>query len=148
MVEEIYWPHSFSCDALLTSPGWRTFGETSWWISPLTTTRWVSSRGIRNTLVITLTNLLKQDLTFSSNIFYEPFNADFAAVNASLSSRSNSSSCSGCNGSDGDSTSSCGSSKILTWTGKYKSGAIAGATVGEYNLGTSAGKWIFFGQGR
>ena len=91
-------------------------------------------------MVITLTNLLKQDLTFSSNIFYESFNADFAAVNASLSSRSNSSSCSGCNGSDGDSTSSCVSSKILTWTGKYKSGAIAGATVGEYNLGTRAGK--------
>ena len=30
-------------------------------------------------------------------------------------------------------SSSCGSSKILTWTGKYKSGVI----VGKYNLGTS-----------
>ena len=103
-------------------------------------TRCVSSRGIRNTLVITLTNLLKQDLTFSSNIFYEPFIADFSAANASLSSRSNSSSCSGGNGSDGDSTSSCGSSKIMTWTGKCKSGAIVGATVGKYNLETRAGK--------
>ena len=148
MVEEIYWPDGFSCNAQFTSPRWRTLGEISWWISPFTTTKWVSSRGIRNTLVITLTNLLKQDLTFSSNIFYEPFNADFATANASLSSRSNSSSCSGGNGSDGDSTSSCGSSKILTWTGKYKSGAIVSATVGKYNLETRAGKWIFFGQGQ
>ena len=37
-------------------------------------------------------------------------------------------------------SSSCGSSKILTWTGKYKSGAIAGARVGKYNLGNRAGK--------
>ena len=37
-------------------------------------------------------------------------------------------------------SSSCGSSKILTWTGKYKSGAIAGARVGKYNLGTRVGK--------
>ena len=35
---------------------------------------------------------------------------------------------------------SCGSSTVLTWTGKYKSGAIAGARVGKYNLGTRAGK--------
>ena len=40
------------------------------------------------------------------------------------------------------------SSKILTWTGKYKSGAIAGARVRKYYLGTRAGKWIIFGQGR
>ena len=33
-------------------------------------------------------------------------------------------------------SSSCGNSKILMWTGKYKSGAIAGARVGKYNLGT------------
>ena len=45
-------------------------------------------------------------------------------------------------------SSSCGSSKILTWTGKYKSGVIAAARVGKNNLGTRAGKWIFFGQGR
>ena len=46
-----------------------------------------------------------------------------------------------------DSTGSrCGSSKILTWTGKYKSGAIAGTKVGKYNLETSVGKWIIFGQ--
>ena len=37
-------------------------------------------------------------------------------------------------------SSSCGSSKILTWTGKYKSGAIAGARVGKYTLATRAGK--------
>ena len=42
----------------------------------------------------------------------------------------------------------CGSSKILTWTGKYKLGAIVGARVGKYNLGTRAGKWIIFGQGQ
>ena len=36
-------------------------------------------------------------------------------------------------------SSSCGSSKILTWTGKYKSETIAGARVGKYNLGTRAG---------
>ena len=36
--------------------------------------------------------------------------------------------------------SSCGSSKILNWTGKYKSGAIAGARIGKYNLGTRASK--------
>ena len=39
---------------------------------------------IRNTLAITLTNLLKKDFTFSSNIFSGPFNADFAAANAFL----------------------------------------------------------------
>ena len=36
----------------------------------------------------------------------------------------------------------------MTWTGKCKSGAIVGATVGKYNLETRAGKLIFFGQGR
>ena len=36
-------------------------------------------------------------------------------------------------------SSSCGS-KILTWTGKYKSGAIAGVRVGKYSLGTRASK--------
>ena len=40
-------------------------------------------------------------------------------------------------------SSSCGSRKILTWTGKYESGAIAGARVGKCNLGTRAGKLIF-----
>ena len=45
-------------------------------------------------------------------------------------------------------SSSCGSSKILTWTGKYKSGvgARAGkyklrARAGEYKLGARAGKY-------
>ena len=37
-------------------------------------------------------------------------------------------------------SSSCGSGKILTWTGKYKPGAIAAARVGKYNLGNRAGK--------
>ena len=40
-----------------------------------------------------------------------------------------------------NSTSSiCGSSKILSWIGKYKSVAVTGARVGKYNLGTRAGK--------
>ena len=43
-------------------------------------------------------------------------------------------------------SSSWGSSKILNWTGKYKSGAIAGARVDKNNLGNRAGKWIIFGQ--
>ena len=37
--------------------------------------------------------------------------------------------------------SSCSSSKILTWAGKYKSGAIAEARIGKYNLGTRVGKY-------
>ena len=43
---------------------------------------------IRNTLVIILTNLLKQDLIFSSNTFQGPFNADFVAAKTSLMSYS------------------------------------------------------------
>ena len=35
---------------------------------------------------------------------------------------------------------SCGSSKILTWTGKCKSGAIGRTRVGKYKIGTRAGK--------
>ena len=71
---------------------------------------------------------------------------DFAATNTYLviiiiiSSSSNSSGSSGGSGSDSDSTSNCGSSKIFTWTGKYKSGAIAGARISKDNLGTRAGK--------
>ena len=71
---------------------------------------------------------------------------DFAATNTYfviiiiISSSSNSSGSSGSSGSDSDSTSNCGSSKILTWTGKYKKGAIAGARIGKDNLGTRAGK--------
>ena len=69
---------------------------------------------IRNTLAITLKFLLKKDLTFSSNIFEEPFNTDFAAANAFLviiiiiSSISSSSSGGGggASGSDINSTSS------------------------------------------
>ena len=85
----------------------------------------------RNTLVIILTNLLKHDLTVSSNTFYGPFNGDFAAAKTSLviiiSNSSGSSSCcsrsGGSNGSSSDSTSSCGSSssEMLSWNGKYKS---------------------------
>ena len=51
---------------------------------------------------------------------------DFAAAKASLiviilsSTNSSSSSGGGSDGSGIDSTSSCGSSKILTWTGKYQ----------------------------
>ena len=40
-------------------------------------------------------------------------------------------------------SSSCGSSKILTWTGKYNSGAIARARVGKYNLGTGTVNELF-----
>ena len=76
-----------------------------------------------------------------------PFTADFAAANASLviiiiiiSSSSNSSSSSGGSSNASDGTSSCGSSKILTWTGKYKSGVMAGARVNKYNLGTRVNK--------
>ena len=50
--------------------------------------------------------------------------------------------------SDINSTSSCASSKILTWTGKYKPEAIAEAWDGKYTLGTRAGKLIIFGQGQ
>ena len=77
----------------------------------------------RGTLAITLTSLLKQNLTFSSNIFQGPFNVDFAAAKASrvliIPSSISSSSGGGDDGSGSDSASSCGSSsKILTWTGK------------------------------
>ena len=71
---------------------------------------------------------------------------DFAATNTYfviiiiISSSSNSSGSSGSSGSDSDSTSNCSSSKILTWTGKYKKGAIAGARIGKDNLGTRTGK--------
>ena len=56
------------------------------------------------------------------------------------SSNSSSSGGGGASDSDVNSTSSCGSSIILTWTGKYKPGAIAGAWDGKYNLETRAGK--------
>ena len=65
---------------------------------------------------------------------------DIAAAKASLviiiiSSCGNSGSCSssgGVSSSGNDSTSNCGSSsKILSWTGKYKLGAIAGVRVGK-----------------
>ena len=46
----------------------------------------------------------------------------------------------GASDSDINSTSSCDSSKILTWTGKYKPRAIAGAWDSKYTLGTRAGK--------
>ena len=54
-----------------------------------------------------------------------------SSISSSSSSRrssSNSSSGGGVGTSDSgiNNTSSCGSSKILTWTGKYKLGAIAG----------------------
>ena len=92
---------------------------------------------IRKTLAIISTNLLKQGLPFSSNTFYVSFNADFATakisrVISSSSGSSNSSSFSrsgGGSSSGSDSTSGCGSSssKILTCTGEYKLGGIAGS---------------------
>ena len=77
----------------------------------------------RDTLAITLTDLLKQNLTFSSNNFKGPFNVNFAAAKAShvviISSSTSSNSGGGGDGSGSDSTSCCGkSSKILTWTRK------------------------------
>ena len=42
----------------------------------------------------------------------------------------------GASDSDINSSRSCGSSKILTWTGKYKPGAIDGAWDLKYTLGT------------
>ena len=109
---------------------------------------------IRNTLVITLTNLLKLKLSFSPNIFSGSFNASFAAANAFLvifiisTNCSSSSSSGGGSDSDSNSASSCISTKIWTWTSKYKSGAIVVARVAKYNLETSAKKRIVFGQGR
>ena len=44
MVEKICWPDGFICNAQLSSPPWCTLIGTSSWISPLTMTRWVSSR--------------------------------------------------------------------------------------------------------
>ena len=76
-------------------------------------------------------------------------NAFFAVIiiisstssSSSRSSRSSSNSSSNGGGGASDSginsTSSCGSSKILTWTGKYKPGAIAGP---KYTLRTRVGK--------
>ena len=52
----------------------------------------------------------------------------------------------GGSGSGSDSTSACGSNsiKILSWTGKYKLGAIAGVRIGKCNLGTRTGKCKVF----
>ena len=93
---------------------------------------------IRKTLAIISTNLLKQGLTFSSNTFYVSFNPDFSTakisrvviISSSGSANSSSFSRSGGGSSSGsDSTSGCGSSssKILTCTGEYKLGGIAGS---------------------
>ena len=65
-----------------------------------------------------------------------------SSSSSSNRSSSNSSSSGGGGASDGDidSTSSCDSSKILTWTGKCKPRPIAGNWDGKYTLGTRAGK--------
>ena len=66
-----------------------------------------------------------------------------AIISSSSSGSGNINSCSKSDigsGSDSDSTSGCGSSNILTWTGKYKLGVIVGARVRKYNLVTRAGK--------
>ena len=98
-------------------------------------------------MAIILLNLLKQDL---SNTFLGAFNADFASAKASpviiinRSGTGSSSSCSrrgGGTSSGSDSASSCGSSKILSGTDKYKLGTIAGVRVGECNLGTRVSKF-------
>ena len=86
-------------------------------------------------------------MTFSSRLFNADFPATkvFLVIISSSSGSSNSSSHSRNGGgsvSGIGSTSGCASSsKILTWTGKYKLGAMAGAgaRVGKHNLGTRAG---------
>ena len=75
---------------------------------------------------------------------------DFATAKASFviiisSSSGNSRSCSSSSGvgssSGSDSTSSCGSSsKILSWTGKYKLGAIARVRASKCNVSVKVGK--------
>ena len=65
-----------------------------------------------------------------------------SSISSSSSNRSSSNSSSGGGGasdSDINSAGICGSSKILTWTGKYKPGAIDGACDGKDTLGTRAG---------
>ena len=94
------------------------------------------------------------EFTFSSNIFQGLFNTDFPVgkvflfiiISSSSGSSGNNSSCNrsgGGSGSGSDSISGCGSSssKILTWTNKYKLRAIAGARVGKCNLGTRSSKF-------
>ena len=63
-----------------------------------------------------------------------------SSSSSSRSSSNNSSGGGGASDSDINSTRSCGSSKILTWTGKYKPGAIDGGCDGKDTLGTRAGK--------
>ena len=94
-------------------------------------------------------------LDFFIKYLLGPFNADFAALKASIVIIIiiiiitiiiviiSSSSCSSGGGSSSgsDSTSNCGSSsKILSWTDKYKLGAIARVRASKYNLGTRVGK--------
>ena len=74
-------------------------------------------------------------------------------INISSISSGNSSSCSRSSAgssSGSDITSGCGSSsKIVTWTGKYKLGTIGEARVGTCNLETRASKWkVFFRVGK
>ena len=63
-----------------------------------------------------------------------------SSISSSRSSSNNSSGGGGASDSDINSTRSCGSSKILTWTGKYKPGAIDGGCDSKDTLGTRAGK--------
>ena len=88
---------------------------------------------------------------FVVNVVISSSNSSSSSISISSSSRSSSNSSSGGGGaSDSDIISAgiCGSSKILTWTGKYKPGAIDGACDGKDTLGTRAGIWIIFVQSR
>ena len=89
----------------------------------------------KDTLAITLANLLKQNLRFASNIFSGPFNVDFAAVKAFLviiSSSTSSSSGGGGGGGDGsgnDRTSSCGKVVVVkSWPEQVNNKLEARAT--------------------
>ena len=68
-------------------------------------------------------------------------NSSSSSISISSSSRSSSNSSGGGGASDSDIISAgiCGSSKILTWTGKCKPGAIDGGCDGKDTLGTRAG---------
>ena len=67
-------------------------------------------------------------------------NSISSSSSSSMSSSNTSTGGGGASDSDINTTRSWGSSKILTWTGKYKPGAIDGAWDGKYTLGTRAGK--------
>ena len=86
---------------------------------------------IRNTSAIISTNLLKQDMTFSLNIFCFRILLLRRHSLVIILSTSSGDNCSSSSGRGSGSTSSCGGNiKIFTW-----------ARVGKHNLRTRADKW-------